>query len=92
MSKSRSQIAAIAKADQKRLAPLGSRNPINALSRMSAPEIFIEANARREASRPTTTERVQVGTDKLGRKITKAVEVKGEPTFKNQIDQNGAWV
>jgi hypothetical protein len=93
MSQSRTQIAAIAKANQKRLAAINGRDPATALSRLSAREIFTEATARREASRPTITERVQIGTDKLGRKITKAVERKGEATFRNAIDRTtGAWV
>lgn len=95
MSKSRAQLVAIEKADAKRLAAVNGLRPATALTRLSAPELFREASARRLASRPVIgQDRGPFKLDKSGRKryLGKPTPIFGEPTFKNQIDQNGAWV
>lgn len=95
MSKSRAQLAAIEKADAKRLAAVNGRTPSTALRRLSARELFREASARRQASRPVIgQDRGPFKLDKTGRKryLGKPTPILGEPTFKNQIDANGAWV
>lgn len=95
MSKSRAQLAAIEKADAKRLAAVNGRTPATALRRLSAREIFAEANTRLQASRPVIGKNYGAyKRDKSGRKryFNQPTPILGAPTFRNVIDSTGAWV
>lgn len=92
MSASRTELAARQKADAKRLSAINGPRPAQALRKLSARELFIEAQSRRQASRTVEKVKVPNGFDSLGRKKTKVVDQLSAPTFRNVIDDNGAWV
>jgi len=90
----RTELIARQKADQKRLAALGGRDVLGAILKLSAREIFVEAQARRLAARPVIgQDRGPFKLDKTGRKryLGKPTPILGASTFQNRI-VDGAWV